>query len=123
MVNIIGKKVKMIKNDKGEKDKKGRDSSSDNESDDDVIEESLYDKLLSLVSIDKKVKYDKTMKRGPNIRLFDGSVMGGKSRVWNLNYAPMSNGSKSFEGSTNIFKSKSILSTPFLYFLKLLIYG
>jgi hypothetical protein len=45
------------------KDKKGRDSSSDNDSDDDVIEESLYDKLLSLVSIDKKVKYDKKTRK------------------------------------------------------------
>lgn len=45
------------------KDKKGRDSSSDNESDDDVIEESLYDKLLSLVSLDKKVKYDKKTRK------------------------------------------------------------
>jgi len=45
------------------KDKKGKDSSSDNESDDDVIEESLYDKLLSLVSLDKKVKYDKKTRK------------------------------------------------------------
>ena len=51
------------KRDKGDKDKKGRDSASDNESDDDVIEESLYDKLLSLVSLDKKVKYDKKTRK------------------------------------------------------------
>jgi hypothetical protein len=51
------------KRDKSDKDKKGRDSSSDNESDDDVIEESLYDKLLSLVSLDKKVKYDKKTRK------------------------------------------------------------
>jgi hypothetical protein len=51
------------KRDKRDKDKKGRDSSSDNESDDDVIEESLYDKLLSLVSLDKKVKYDKKTRK------------------------------------------------------------
>ena len=47
---------------------------------------------------------DKTMKQGSNIRKFEGSVMGGKSRVWNLNIAPMSNGKKSFQGSTNIFE-------------------
>jgi hypothetical protein len=51
------------KRDKRDKDKKGKDSSSDNESDDDVIEESLYDKLLSLVSLDKKVKYDKKTRK------------------------------------------------------------
>lgn len=51
------------KRDKGDKDKKSRDSASDNESDDDVIEESLYDKLLSLVSLDKKVKYDKKTRK------------------------------------------------------------
>ena len=49
--------------DKRDKDKKGKDSSSDNESDDDVIEETLYDKLLSLVSLDKKVKYDKKTRK------------------------------------------------------------
>ncbi len=43
-----------------------------------------------------------TMKRTGNVRKFDGSVMGGASRPWNLNYGPMSNGNKSFEGSTNI---------------------
>lgn len=57
------KKGKRDKGDKGDKDKKGRDSASDNESDDDVIEESLYDKLLSLVSLDKKVKYDKKTRK------------------------------------------------------------
>ena len=51
------------KRDKRDKDKKGKDSSSDNESDDDVIEETLYDKLLSLVSLDKKVKYDKKTRK------------------------------------------------------------
>ena len=29
-----------------------------------------------------------TMKRTGNVRKFDGSVMGGASRPWNLNYAP-----------------------------------
>ena len=46
--------------------------------------------------------YSDTMKRTNMIRKFDGSVMGGNSRVWNLNMAPMSNGRKSFENSTNI---------------------
>ena len=46
--------------------------------------------------------YTDTMKRTNMVRKFDGSVMGGGSRVWNLNYAPMSNGRKSFENSTNI---------------------
>jgi len=45
---------------------------------------------------------DDTMKRTSNIRKFDDSVLGGDSRVWNINIAPMSNGNKSFDGSTNI---------------------
>lgn len=43
-----------------------------------------------------------TMKRTSNIRKFEDSVLGGESRVWNINIAPMSNGNKSFDGSTNI---------------------
>jgi len=43
-----------------------------------------------------------TMKRTSIIRKFDGSIMGGGSRPWNLNIGPMSNGKKSFENSTNI---------------------
>ncbi len=45
--------------------------------------------------------YKKTNKpyRRTNIRKFDGSVM---SNTWNLNIAPMSNGNKSFDNSTNI---------------------
>jgi hypothetical protein len=42
------------------------------------------------------------MKRTSIIRKFDGSVMGGGSRPWNLNIGPMSNGKKSFDNSTNI---------------------
>jgi hypothetical protein len=61
------------------KDKKGRDSSSDNESDDDVIEESLYDKLLSLVSLDKKVKYDKKTRKHADGRGKIGIKTDGKS--------------------------------------------
>ncbi len=47
--------------------------------------------------------YSDTMKRTANIRKYDDSVMGGSSRPWNINIGPMSNGNKSFEGSTNIF--------------------
>ena len=36
---------------------------SDSDSDDNVIDESLYDKLLSLVSSDKRVKYDKKTRK------------------------------------------------------------
>jgi hypothetical protein len=42
-----------------------------------------------------------TMKRGTNIRKFEGSVL---TTPYNLNIAPMSNGNKSFEGSSNIMK-------------------
>ena len=48
------------------------------------------------------MNYSDTMKRTNMIRKFDGSIMGGGSRVWNMNIAPMSNGKKSFENSTNI---------------------
>jgi hypothetical protein len=48
------------------------------------------------------MNYSDTMKRKSNIRKFDSSVLGGDSRVWNLNIAPMSNGKRSFDGSTNI---------------------
>jgi hypothetical protein len=50
------------------------------------------------------MNYSDTMKRTANIRKFDGSVMGGGSRPWNINIAPMSNGNGSFDGSTNMFK-------------------
>jgi hypothetical protein len=60
---VSNSKVFNYKKGKRDKDKKGRDSSSDNESDGDVIEESLYDKLLSLVSFDNKVKYDKKTRK------------------------------------------------------------
>lgn len=51
--------------------------------------------------------YSDTMKRTGNIRKFDSSVMGGQSRPWNINYAPMSNGQQSFESSTNIVNEGS----------------
>ena len=47
--------------------------------------------------------YSDTMKKKGNHRKYDGSVMGGQSRPWNVNIAPISNGKKSFDGSTNIF--------------------
>ena len=45
--------------------------------------------------------YNKTTKpyRRTNIRRYNGSVL---DNTWNLNIAPMSNGNKSFDGSTNI---------------------
>jgi hypothetical protein len=47
--------------------------------------------------------YADTMKRTANIRKMDGSVMGGTSRVWNLNYGPITTNNKDFKGSTNLF--------------------
>jgi hypothetical protein len=43
--------------------------------------------------------YSDTMKRTGNVRKYDDSVM---STPWNLNIAPMSNGGRTFDGSTNI---------------------
>ena len=42
-------------------------------------------------------------KRDTNIRKYDGSVM---SSRWNLNMAPMSDGTRGFDGSTNILKNE-----------------
>ena len=56
-------KVFNYKKGKKEKCKKNGNSSSDSDSDDNVIDESLYDKLLSLVSSDKRVKYDKKTRK------------------------------------------------------------
>lgn len=58
-------KTKIFNYKKGKNDKVNKKVNSDNESDsdDNVIEESLYDKLLSLVSADKKVKYDKKTRK------------------------------------------------------------
>lgn len=50
------------------------------------------------------LNYSDTMKRTSNIRKFDDSVLGGGSRPWNFNIAPMSNGNGSFDGSTNMFR-------------------
>lgn len=49
------------------------------------------------------MNYSDTMKRTGNIRKYENSVM---SSPWNLNIGPMSNGKKSFDQSTNIFKSE-----------------
>jgi hypothetical protein len=43
--------------------------------------------------------YSDTMKRTGNIRKYEDSVM---STPWNLNIAPISNGGRNFDGSTNI---------------------
>lgn len=50
------------------------------------------------------MNYSDTMKRTEMIRKFDASVMGGGSKPWNLNIAPMSNGLRDddFKSSTNI---------------------
>ena len=45
---------------------------------------------------------DDTMKRTDIIRKFDGSVLGGKGRPWNMSIGPMSNGKKSFDNSSNM---------------------
>lgn len=47
------------------------------------------------------LNYSDTMKRTGTIRKFDSSVL---STPWNINIAPMSNGNKTFDGSTNMFK-------------------
>ncbi len=50
------------------------------------------------------MNYSDTMKKTEIIRKFDDSVMGGGSKPWNLNIAPMSDGKKDFGASTNIKK-------------------
>ena len=50
--------------------------------------------------------YSDTMKRTANIRNFDGSVLGGDSRPWNINYAPMSSGVYDLTGK-NSFGAKN----------------
>jgi hypothetical protein len=61
--HMTNDKVFNYKKGKKEKCKKNGNYSSDNESDDNVIEESLYDKLLSLVTPDNKIKYDKKTRK------------------------------------------------------------
>ena len=60
---ITKDKVFNYKKGKKEKCKKNGNSSSNSDSDDNIIDESLYDKLLSLVSSDKRVKYDKKTRK------------------------------------------------------------
>jgi hypothetical protein len=58
------------------------------------------------------MNYTDTMKKTANLRKFDDSVMGGDSRPWNINIAPMSSGNYDSTGnnsfgaknSTNIFQ-------------------
>ena len=47
------------------------------------------------------ISYSDTMKKGGNIRKFEGTVV---KNPWNLNIAPMSNGKKGFDNSSNIFE-------------------
>jgi hypothetical protein len=47
------------------------------------------------------LSYSDTMKKGNNIRKFDGSII---SDPWNLNIAPMSNGKQDFDSTSNIAK-------------------
>ena len=63
-----------------------------------------YRNTMPLDDDEPKSKFYKptgTPYRRQNIRRFDGSVL---DRTWNLNIAPMSNGQKSFDNSTNIKK-------------------
>ena len=47
------------------------------------------------------MNYSDTMKRTGLIRKYDSSIL---TTPWNLNIAPMSNGKKSFDGSSNMEK-------------------
>ena len=67
---------------------------------------SLSDTAPYYKETEDKPYYKKTNTpyRRTNIRRYDGSVM---SNTWNLNITPMSNGNKSFDGSTNIVKGQN----------------
>lgn len=62
------------------------------------------------------MNYSDTMKRTANIRKFDDSIMGGESRPWNINIAPMSSGNydakNSFRNSFGARNSTNILESP-----------
>jgi hypothetical protein len=62
------------------------------------------------------MNYSDTMKRTANIRKFDDSVMGGESRPWNINIAPMSSGNydakNSFKNSFGAKNSTNIFESP-----------
>jgi hypothetical protein len=71
--HMTNDKVFNYKKGKKEKCKKNGNYSSDNESDDNVIEESLYDKLLSLVTPDNKIKYDKKTRKHIDLSIKDNT--------------------------------------------------
>lgn len=62
------------------------------------------------------MNYSDTMKRTANIRKFDDSVMGGDSRPYNINIAPISSGNydakNSFKNSFGSKNSTNIFETP-----------
>jgi len=62
------------------------------------------------------MNYSDTMKRTANIRKFDDSIMGGESRPWNINIAPMSSGNydakNSFKNSFGAKNSTNIFESP-----------
>jgi len=62
------------------------------------------------------MNYSDTMKRTANIRKFDDSVMGGDSRPYNINIAPISSGNydakNSFKNSFGAKNSTNIFETP-----------
>lgn len=81
-----GKANKANKANRANNEKKG----SDSDSDDNVIDESLYDKLLSLVSSDKRVKYDKKTrkvmdKHEKGVKVESGENTKNKTKIKNMN--------------------------------------
>ena len=62
------------------------------------------------------MNYSDTMKRTANIRKFDDSILGGDSRPWNINIAPMSSGNydakNSFRNSFGAKNSTNIFESP-----------
>ena len=82
------KKGKANKANRANNEKKG----SDSDSDDNVIDESLYDKLLSLVSSDKRVKYDKKTRKvmdkhekGVKVESGENTKIKNKTKTKNMN--------------------------------------
>jgi hypothetical protein len=59
------------------------------------------------------MNYSDTMKRTANIRKFDDSILGGDSRPWNINIAPMSSGNYD---AKNSFKKDFILIKNIVFF-------
>ena len=62
------------------------------------------------------MNYSDTMKKTANIRKFDDSILGGESRPWNINIAPMSSGNydakNSFKNSFGAKNSTNIFESP-----------